>query len=47
LTAEAPLRETLREAFAVAASPVWMDYSTTAQCRAREAAMADRRWWPI
>ena len=39
LTADTPLRETLREAFAVAASPVWMDSSTTAQCRAREEAM--------
>ncbi len=39
LNAATPLRETLRDAFSVAASPVWMDSSTTAQCRAREAAM--------
>ncbi len=39
MSAEKRLRETLRDAFAVAASPVWMDSSTTAQCRAREAAL--------
>lgn len=33
------LREQLESAFAVAGSPVWMDSSTTAECRAREAAL--------
>jgi xylulokinase len=34
-----PLRAQLAGAFAVAESPVWMDSSTTAECRAREAAL--------
>lgn len=34
-----PLREQLATAFAVEASPVWMDSSTTAECRAREKAL--------
>ncbi len=33
------LREQLEAAFAVAASPVWMDSSTTTECRARETAL--------
>ena len=42
LTGLAPdrtLRDQLKDAFSVAASPVWMDSSTTRQCRALEAAL--------
>jgi xylulokinase len=39
LAAGAPLRPQLQDAFAVAGSPIWMDSSTTAQCRALEAAL--------
>lgn len=39
LAAKAPLRPQLQDAFAVAGSPIWMDSSTTAQCRALEAAL--------
>lgn len=39
LAPDRPLREQLAGAFAVAESPVWMDSSTTAECRAREAAL--------
>lgn len=34
-----PLREQLQDVFAVAASPIWMDSSTTRQCQALEAAL--------
>lgn len=33
------LRDQLADAFSVSESPVWMDSSTTAECRAREAAL--------
>jgi xylulokinase len=39
LSAARGLREQLGDAFAVAESPIWMDSSTTAQCRAREDAL--------
>lgn len=39
LRADRPLREQLEGAFSVADSPVWMDSSTTAQCRALESAL--------
>ena len=39
LNSEQSLRDQLADIFAVAASPVWMDFSTTAQCRAREEAL--------
>ncbi len=39
LDARRPLEPQLRGAFAVEDSPVWMDTSTTAQCRARESVL--------
>lgn len=39
LTAGNPLHDQLADIFAVGASPVWMDSSTTPQCRALEAAL--------
>ena len=39
LKPDAPLRDQLKAVFAVSASPIWMDSSTTKQCRALEAAL--------
>jgi len=39
LDPEQPLRDQLGDCFALDASPIWMDSSTTAQCRALEAAL--------
>ncbi|EGD76021.1 hypothetical protein PTSG_13234 [Salpingoeca rosetta] len=39
LSAETPLQEQLRGCFSTKDSPIWMDSSTTAQCRALEAAV--------
>jgi xylulokinase len=39
LRPDAPLRKQLKDVFAIEASPVWMDASTTLQCQALEAAL--------
>jgi len=39
LKADAPLRPQLKDVFAINASPIWMDSSTTRECRALEAAL--------
>lgn len=39
LTADRPLRAQMESVFSVGASPIWMDSSTGAQCRALEAAL--------
>jgi xylulokinase len=39
LSPDRPLRDQVADCFAVGESPIWMDSSTTAQCRALEAAL--------